>query len=287
MDFVLDPIKDVVSDMIINMLVLIIGAIDTSTGQLDKTPSEWNPSIYHFIYEISSNVILPIGGMILTLIACYELIHMIIDKNNMTEVFAQDLFKWLFKTVISIIMLSNMFIFIESIFELAQSLLREVDVLSGTITTIPDLSTSVVEIVSSLEAMNLAELILLQLQLVLMWFGLWIVNTFILPLIVTARMFHIYIMLVFAPIPFSTFGNREWSNIGQNYVKSLCAIALQVILMQVCFMMYDILISTAITGGGSSGNALLDISKNFIYGILLVFMLWKTGAIAKSVLQAH
>ncbi len=287
MDFIFDPIKEILIDMIVNMLLLIVSAIDTSTGQLDKTPREWNPSIYNFIYEVSSNVILPIGGMILTLIVCYELIHMIIDKNNMTEVFAQDLFKWLFKTVISIVILSNMFVFIESIFEIAQSLLREVDVLSSTVTTIPDLTASMTQIVDSLESMNLAELILLLLQVVLMWLGILIINTFILPLIVTSRMFHIYIMMVLSPIPFATFGNREWSSIGQHYVKSLCAIALQVILMQVCFLMYDILISTAITGDGSSGNALLDISKNFIYGILLVFMLWKTGAIAKSILQVY
>lgn len=90
-------------------------------------------------------------------------------------------------------------------------------------------------------------------------------------------------MMVLSPIPFATFGNREWSNIGQNYVKSLCAVALQVVLMEVCFNMYDILISTSITGSSPIWNVTLS----FGYGMLLVFMLWKTGAIAKSILQAH
>lgn len=286
MNFLFDPLKDILIDMITNMLGSISGALNVSSASVFATPSSWNPEVYRFIQKVANDIILPIGTIILTLIACYELINMIVEKNNLQDLPFQDLFKWLVKTVISIVMLSNMFVFIEAIFEVSTQIVSKVALLSYSSST-PDLSGSITAITDTLDAQNIAELTIILLQCSIMWIGFFIINTFLLPMIVAARMFNIYIIMILSPIPFATFGNREWSSMGQNYVKSLIAISLQAVLIQACFIIYDILLSTAFTGSGATSNPIMDIGLYFVYGVLIVFILWQTGSISKSIIGAH
>ena len=54
-------------------------------GQVGATPAGWNAGIFNLVRTLSETVVLPVAGMILTFILCYELITMVIEKNNVPE----------------------------------------------------------------------------------------------------------------------------------------------------------------------------------------------------------
>ena len=101
--------------------------------------------------------------------------------------------------------------------------------------------------------------------------------------IVYGRMIEIYLMVSLAPIPFSTFGNREQSQIGQNYLRSLFAIGFQGFLILVCVGIYAVLIQSV----AFSQDIIASLWGVVGYTVLLCFTLFKTGGLAKSVLNAH
>ena len=59
--------------------------VGTIAGEVSQTPSAWNTSVFTMIQNLSDTVIIPIAGIIITYVLCYELITMVIDKNNMHE----------------------------------------------------------------------------------------------------------------------------------------------------------------------------------------------------------
>ena len=101
--------------------------------------------------------------------------------------------------------------------------------------------------------------------------------------IVYGRMIEIYLMVSLAPIPLSTFGNREQSNIGQNYLRSLFAIGFQGFLIMICVGIYAVLIQSI----AFSDDIIGSIWGVMGYTVLLCFTLFKTGSLAKGVFSAH
>ena len=85
------------------------------------------------------------------------------------------------------------------------------------------------------------------------------------------------------PVPFATFMNREWGNIGTNYVRGLVALGLQGFLIMICLGIYAVLVN-ALTLGGDLHSAIWSCAA---YTVLLCFSLFKTGSVAKSILNAH
>lgn len=86
-----------------------------------------------------------------------------------------------------------------------------------------------------------------------------------------------------APIPFATFGNREQSHTGQNYLRSLFALGFQGFLIMICVGIYAVLIQ----GIAFSDDIIMSIWGVLGYTVLLCFTLFKTGGLAKSVFAAH
>lgn len=101
--------------------------------------------------------------------------------------------------------------------------------------------------------------------------------------IVYARMIEIYLMVSLAPLPFATFGNKEQSMIGQNYLRSLFALGFQGFLIMVCVGIYAVLIQSIAFSSDIIGTLWGIVG----YTVLLAFTLFKTGSVAKSVLHAH
>ena len=101
--------------------------------------------------------------------------------------------------------------------------------------------------------------------------------------IVYARMIEIYLMVSLAPIPFATFGNKEQSMIGQNYLRSLFALGFQGFLIMVCVAIYAVLIQTMVISTDISAA----IWSCMGYTVLLCFALFKTGSLSKSVFATH
>ena len=288
MDSILQQITDWLKEMLVsgvmdnlnNIFDAVNGQVGEIATEVGTTPQNFSPAIFNMIRNLSENVIMPIAGIILTFIACYELIQLIISYNNLANFETWFIFKWIFKTFVAVELITHTFDFTMAIFEVAQTVVTQAGgIISGS--TAVDAST-LATMQGTVEAMDIGPLLCLLLQT-------WIIQLFTLILsvviyvIVNARMIEIYLMVSLAPIPFSTFGNRDQSMIGQNYVRSLFALGFQGFLIMVCVGIYAVLIQSAAFTTDIVGS----LWKVLGFTILLAFTLFKTGAVAKSVLHAH
>jgi len=232
------------------------------------------------VQTLSETVVLPIAGIILTFVMCYELISMIIERNNMADFDTFMIFKWIFKTFIAVFILTNTFNIVMFVFGLAQNVVNESAVfITGDLELGNDVMMSNIQ--TQLEAMGIGELIglFLETQIVKICMGIMSIFIFI---VVWGRMMEIYVVISIAPIPLSTMVNREWGSMGNNYLKSLFALAFQGFLIMVCVAIYAVLVSM-IGAGGNIHAAIWTVAG---YTALLCFMLLKTGQISKSVFGA-
>ena len=254
-----------------------VGEIATSVGM---TPAAFSPGIFSMIRNISESVIIPIAGLILTFIACYELIQLIIDHNNLANFETWIFFKWVFKTFAAVLLITNTFNITMAVFDVTQQVVNSSAGIIASDTAID--ATALDTMQTTLEAMDLGPLLGLFLQSFIVQATMSALAVVIF-VIVYGRMIEIYLMVSLAPIPFSTFGNREQSSVGQNYLRSLFAIGFQGFLIIICVGIYAVLVQSI----AFSSDIIGSIWGVMGYTVLLCFTLFKTGALAKSVFSAH
>ena len=261
-----DGINDRVSDIAVN-----VGA----------TPQAWNSGIFSMIQNLSDNVVVPIAGIILTFVMCLELIQMLIDRNNMHDFETFLFFKWIFKTYVAVMIVTNTWNIVMAIFDVAQNV---VNAASGQIIsdTAIDVNSLIANMESSLESMELGPLLGLWFQSSLMGLLSWGITICIF-IIVYGRMIEIYMVTSVAPIPMATMVNREWGQMGQNYLRSLFALGFQAFLIMVCVAIYAVLVQNISVGSDVSGAIWTAIG----YTVLLCFTLFKTSSVSKSIFNAH
>ena len=261
-----------------------VGSIAQQVGniaqQVGTKPSNFEPRVFAMIEALSRNVVLPIAGVILTFIACYELIEMITQHNNMAQFEPALLMKWIFKTAISVWMISNTFDIIMAVFDVTQQVVANSSgIISGN-TRVNDIGLSMLQ--SSMMQMDVGPLFGLFLQSFFIGITMRILSIVIF-VIVYGRMIEIYCMVSLAPIPMATWGNHEQSHMGQNYLKCLFALGFQGFLILICVAIYAVLIQSV----AISGDAINSIWSIVGYTVLLCFSLFKTSSVTKSVLGAH
>ena len=279
-----DWLKGLLVDGIMNNLSGMFDAVNQQVGdvasQVGRTPASFSPGVFSMVRNISESVIVPIAGMILTFIACYELIQLIIDHNNLANFETWIFFKWVFKTFVAVMLITNTFNITMAVFDVAQHVVNaSAGIISGS--TAVDAST-LESIRGTLEEMELGPLLGLFLQSFVVQLCSMILSVVIF-VIVYGRMVEIYLMTSLAPIPFATFGNREQSQIGQNYLRSLFALGFQGFLIMICIGIYAVLVQTV----SFSDDIIASIWGVMGYTVLLCFSLFKTGSLARSVLSAH
>ncbi len=250
-------------------------------GEVGMTPSVWNGGVFSMIRNLSETVIIPIAGIILTFIMCYELIQMVIEKNNMHDFETFMFFKWIFKTFVAVMIITNTFNIIMGIFDLSQHVVSGAAGVIISDTNI-DISSAIADMETRLLAMELGPL-----------FGLWLQSMFVgftmnalticIFVVIYGRMVEIYLMTSLAPIPFSTMANREWGSMGQNYLKSMFALGFQAFLIMVCVGIYAVLVQSIAT----DADIMRAIWTCVGYTVLLCFTLFKTGSLAKSIFSSH
>lgn len=288
MQSILEQITDWLKSMIISGIMgNLSGMFDSVNqqvgqiaGDVGTTPANFSPAVFSMIRNISESVILPIAGMVLTFIACYELIQMLIEHNNLANFETWTFFKWVFKTFLAVTLISNTFNITMAVFDVAQQVIsRSGGLISGS-TSVSDATLTAMQ--ATLEGMNLGPLLGLYLQTFVVQVTMLALSAIIF-VIVYGRMVEIYLMVSLAPIPFATFGNHEQSHTGQNYLRSLFALGFQGFLIMICVGIYAVLIQNL----SFSDNIISSIWGVLGYTILLAFTLFKTGSLAKSVFAAH
>ena len=248
-------------------------------GQVGQTPESFNSGIFSMIKSLSETVVIPIAGMILTFILCYELIQMIIDRNNMHDFETWIFFKWIFKTFCAVYILTHTFDIVMAVFGLAQNAVNQsAGIIGGSL----DMNLALADLQTQLMAMEWYELLGLYLESAIVNLVMQAISVCVF-IVVYGRMIEIYLTVSVAPIPFSTMANREWGTMGNNYLKSLFALAFQGFLIMVCVGIYAVLIQS-IT---ASGNIHIAIWECVGYTALLCFTLLKSGAFTKGIFSAH
>ena len=249
--------------------------------EVGKTPSGWNAEVFSFVKNINDTVVIPIAGIIITAVLCIELINMVMEKNNMpsdTDTF--DFFKYIIKMWIAVWFVSNAFTFSMAVFDVSQNLVSKA---AGVVNTSASLDAmDVAAMVEHLKDESLWNLILIAMDTSLVKLSIQVVSI-IITVITYGRMIEICLYSSVSGIPFATMGNKEWGQIGTNYIKGLFALGLQGLLLMICLGIYAVLVKTI--------HVTTDIHASIFgvlgYTVLLGIMMLKSGTIAKSIMNAH
>ena len=289
MDFLLEALTNWLKEMLVGGIMSNLSGMFDSVNQqvadisvqVGQTPQGWNANIFSMIQNLSENVIVPIAGLVITYVLCYELISMVTEKNNMHDFDSSMFFRWIFKSAFAILIVTNTWNIVMGIFDVGQSVVNSsAGVIIGN--TSIDISSVITDMEAQLEALGTGEL-----------FGLWFQSLFVgltmnalsicIMLVIYGRMIEVYLTTSVGPIPLATMTNRDWSHTGQNYLKSLFALAFQAFLIMVCVGIYSVLVQSIATDGNISGAIWACMG----YTVLLCFALFKTGSLSKGLFGAH
>ena len=285
-DWITEWLRGLLIDGIMGNLEGLFTNLNNRVGEIavevGTSPATWNAGVFSLIRQLSETVVLPIAGIVLTFVMCYELIQMLIDRNNLHDIDTWLFFKWIIKTFIAVTILSNTFNIVMAVFDVAQSVVAQsAGLVQGTTDITPNM---LANMQATIEGMELGPLLGLWLQSFVVHHTMTALNIFIF-VVVYGRMIEIYMLTSLAPLPIATVVNRDLGHMGHNYFRSLLAIGFQGLLIIVCLAIYAVLIQSIAAAGGT------DIFETIWTAIgctvLLCFTLLKTGSLAKAVFGAH
>ena len=289
MNFLWDKVTEWLKELLIGSIMSnLTGLFDNVNRQVagiadnvGATPQAWNGGVFGMIRNLSDNVILPIAGVILALVATLELIQMIVDRNNMHDMDTFMLAKWVFKTACAVVIVTNTWNIVMAVFDVAQSVVSRA---SGLVIADTDIriDSVIVGLEAKLAEMELGALFGLWVQSMFVGFTMWALAICIF-IIIYGRMIEIYLVTSVAPIPMATMANREWGQMGQNYLRSLFALGFQAFLIIICVAIYAILVR----GIAVESDVSTAIWTCMGYTVLLCFTLFKTSSLARSIFHAH
>ena len=289
MEKIINAIKEALSEFFIGAIEKNLSTmfndvntkVGTIAGEVGQTPQGWNGGIFNMIKNLSDNVILPIAGIIITYVLVYELIHMIMEKNHGNDMDFWEFFVYFVKMWIAVYILSHTFEITMAVFDVGQHIVNSAaGVISGS--SAIDAASVIAQMSTTMQTMELPELLLLMIETWIVGFGMKILSVLI-TVILYGRMIEIYLYCSVSPIPFATVSNREWGSIGTNYFKGLFALAFQGFFIMVCVGIYAILISSM----SVSADVHMALFSIMAYTILLCYSLFHTGTLSKSIFNAH
>ena len=290
MDFLWSKFTEWLQELLISGITSNLSGLFNATnerigeisGQVGMTPQAWNGSIFNMVQNLSENVIVPIAGIILAFVMTLELIHLIVDRNNLNDVDTWIFFKWIFKTAAAVLIVTNTWNIVMGVFDVAQSVVNSA---SGVIVTDAsiDLAAVIPDLESRLAEMEVGPLFGLWFQSLFVNITIWALSIAIF-IVIYGRMIEIYLVTSVAPIPMATMLNRDiGGGMGQNYLRSLFALGFQGFLIIVCVAIYAVLVRNIATIDDISAAIWTCMG----YTVLLFFTLFKTGSLSKSIFAAH
>lgn len=254
-------------------------SVNTVRENVSETPNEFSQMIVENLREVSTTAILPVAGLILTYIFCYELYQLVVEKNRGNDFETGQLLFLIIKTSAMILLLTHSFDITLAVFDLGKWITDQVP---DAILVLPDEITD--NLLGSIEDGAIGEAL-----------GMWTVSaivmivtffmSIIIYLVAWSRMVTIMLYISVAPIPFATFMNRDWIGaIGQTYVKNLMALMLQGYFMLVCLIVYAGLLGKASDLMTTEGTGFYGLVLMLVSMAILVISLTRTHSLAKSVM---
>lgn len=289
MESIFEAINDWLKELLIgaingnlsNMFGDVNEKVNTIAAQVGQTPQGWNGGVFSMIRSLSDSVILPIAGLVITYVLCYELISMVTEKNSLHDIDTWLFFKYFFKAWVAVYLVTHVFDITMAVFDVGQHLVSNAAGVINTNASI-DIDSSLDAMNASLQTMEVPELLLVVMETALVSMCMKIMSILI-TVILYGRMIEIYLTCSVAPIPFATMTNREWGSIGSNYLKGLIALAVQGFFIMVCVGIYAVLVNGLVIASNIH-SAIFSVAA---YTVLLCFSLFKTGSLAKSIFNAH
>ena len=280
-----DWIKELFTGMINSNLQTMFNDVNQKTSeiasQVGQTPQGWNSSIFNMIQGLSNNVIVPIAGIIITMVLCYELISMLTERNNLHEVDTWMFFKYFVKMWVAVYLVSNTFNIVMAVFDVGQSVvLGAARYINGSAAI--NVGQMIAQMNTAMEGMGIPELMMLAIETALVSLCMKLLSILIM-VILYGRMIEIYLYSSVAPSPFATMTNREWGQVGTNYFRGLLALGFQGFLMMVCVSIYAVLVATM----NINGNVHMALFEIAAYTVILCYSLLKTSSLSKSIFNAH
>lgn len=288
MQTIIDAITKWLNGLLVNGIMGNLDGLFTNVNsqigdiaqQVGTSPANFNAGVFAMIRQLSETVVLPVAGLVLTFVMTYELIQMLIDRNNLHDIDTWMFYKWMFKTFVAVMILTNTFNIVMAVFDVSQHVIQQsAGLIQGNTAISPDVMDN---LRTQLEALDTGPLLGIFLQSFFVQFTMTALNIVIF-IIVYGRMIEIYLLTSLAPIPFATTVNRELGGMGQNYFKSLLAVGFQGLLIMVCVAIYAVLVQ----GIATDGDVMASIWKCIGYTVLLCFALFKTGSLSKAIFGAH
>ena len=280
-----EAIKEMLTGFVTSNLTTMFTDVNAKTGeiatQVGQTPQGWNSSVFSMIETLSETVIIPIAGMVITFVLCYELISMVTERNNLHDLDTWMFFKWFFKAFVAVFLVTHTFDFVMAVFDMGQSIVSSAAGVIGGNTSI-DITETMSSIEQAMEEMSIGELLALGLETLLISLCMKIISILV-TVVLYGRMIEIYLYSSVAAVPFATFSNREWGQVGNNYARGLIALGFQGFFIMVIVGIYCVLINS-MTITTDIHSALFQVAA---YTVILCFALFKTGSISKSIFNAH
>ena len=269
-----------IKSILANLFTIFDDNIKEVANVVGQTPQSFNAEVFGMIKTLSELVIVPIAGIITTFVLCYELIQMILEKNNMHDFDTFTIFKWIFKSFIAVYIVTNTFTIIMAIFEIGQDAVVQIGGYIGDEAL--NIDSLLADLDTTLADLELSELAILVFETFIAWITIWTVAICVF-IIAYGRMIKIYVYCSIGSIPFATMANKEWGGMGQNYLKGLIALAFEGFFIMICIAIYTVLISQIVT----ESNIHIAIWNCVGYSILLCFTLFQVGTISKSIFNSH
>ena len=283
MESILDAINEWIKEILIGAingnLSTMFGDVNEKVGtiaaEVGKTPQGWNANIFNMIQNLSENVIVPIAGLVITYVLCYELISMVTEKNNMHDVDTFMFFKWFFKAFVAVFLVTHTFDITMAVFDMAQHIVSGA---AGVIGGDSDIRRNeTLAAMQELNNMEIPELLLLVMETSLVSLCMKIMSVLI-TVILYGRMIEIYAYCSVSPIPFATMTNREWGQIGNNYLKGLFALGFQGFLIMICVGIYAVLVGEMVLADNLH-SAIFSLAAYTRYPLFLPVQIRRTGKI--------
>ena len=252
-------------------------------SSLGSTPSQWNFTIYGAITGMTKNVLMPVAGVITAFVLSFDLVQSVNTRNNM-QVYDSDtgmFIKWLIKAMIAVTLVSHSMEIVNGIFYISSWVVTKATEYFSTESSLTVEALSEF-FVNSLYEKSIPELLLIQGEIMLSTVAVAIM-LILATVIIWSRMIEIFMVIAASPIPLATLVNREWSDVGKNYIKLICAYALQAYLIMIVFAVYSALIKNVAFSASVTKATITLITYTFLFG----YMFFKTEGLAKSIFCAH
>lgn len=271
----------------VNFLRDIFGDINRVSqeigNELGKTPESFNSQIFNLLKNLSENVVLPIAMLFVTLIIVLNLCKSLLDdreRQNPVKLYTM----FTITSVIAIILTTNSFEIVNMILNLTQTVVDNALRLFDKENV--NLSANISQFEEALNSMEATDIFGIWITLFITNIIIWFVGI-LTQIVILGRFIEIFMRISISPVPFATFFNREFSNVGYNFIRSMGAVSLQAVLIMVVIAIYKGILSSIATDIGTTEQLSIFLIKILGTNLTLIFMLFQTKRIADSILNVH